>query len=171
MGLIIFMVSAFTLRILSLFVSIKHEKALKKNGGVEYGKGISISLAVLHTVFYLVSFYVGWMKRGEVNNLMSYGLVLYIFSIIMLFAVMKALGKLWSVKLIIAKEHVLIDSLIFKYFKHPNYFLNIVPELIGLTMIMNSWNVFIVLFPIYMINLFMRIKLEERVMKDRFPKY
>ncbi|MFG5423249.1 isoprenylcysteine carboxylmethyltransferase family protein [Enterococcus faecalis] len=51
----------------------------------------------------------------------------------------QVLGENWTVKLIIVDEQSLNSSWLFKYIKHPNYFLNIIPELIGLTMFFHSW--------------------------------
>ncbi|WP_269485616.1 isoprenylcysteine carboxylmethyltransferase family protein [Campylobacter ureolyticus] len=54
----------------------------------------------------------------------------------------------------------------FKLFKHPNYYLNIFPELIGLAMLCHAKFSFILLAPIYLIIIFIRIKQENRVLKE-----
>lgn len=171
MFLLIFFVIALGLRLTSLFISIRNEKRLKANGGIEHGKKVSIYLALLHTIFYLVSFVYAWLNPAPFTTLTVLGLFIFTFAIIMLFVVIKSLGPIWSVKLIIAKDHILNKSLIFKYFKHPNYFLNIIPELIGLTIVLNSYKVFIVLFPFYALLLYLRIRQEEAVMAQTFNNY
>jgi isoprenylcysteine carboxyl methyltransferase (ICMT) family protein YpbQ len=41
--------------------------------------------------------------------------------------VWRALHRLWTVKLLIASDHVLNQSALFRWVRHPNYFLNIRP--------------------------------------------
>jgi isoprenylcysteine carboxyl methyltransferase (ICMT) family protein YpbQ len=53
--------------------------------------------------------------------------------------------------------------------RHPNYFLNVIPELIGLTFIMGAWLVLAIGLPLFLIVLGIRIAQEERVMKTCFP--
>jgi isoprenylcysteine carboxyl methyltransferase (ICMT) family protein YpbQ len=48
--------------------------------------------------------------------------------------------------------------------KHPNYFLNILPELVGLCLVLGAFVTLIVGIPLYSILLFMRIRLENRLM-------
>ena len=58
----------------------------------------------------------------------------------MLFIVIKTLGGIWTLKLFILPNHPIIKSGLYKVTKHPNYFLNIIPELIGV--IINSRNLY-----------------------------
>ncbi len=53
----------------------------------------------------------------------------------MLFMVIKTLGGIWTLKLFILPNHPIIKSGLYKITKHPNYFLNIIPELIGVLLI------------------------------------
>ncbi len=159
------------IRILSVLISKKNEKKLKNNGAVEYGIINTKILALLHTVFYLSCFIEGYIGKTQINTTSIVGYCLYLFSIIILSYVILTLSPIWTVKLIIAKDHSLVKNKIFKLVKHPNYFLNIVPELIGISLIFQAFNTLIVLFPIYMIPLIIRIRNEEKVMKEIFPEY
>jgi isoprenylcysteine carboxyl methyltransferase (ICMT) family protein YpbQ len=99
------------------------------------------------------------------------GLLIYAFSMLILFTVIYQLKSFWTVKLIIAKNHELNESFIFKYFKHPNYFLNIIPELLAINLICKSWITLSIMLPIYLILLTVRIKQENLVMKETFSNY
>ena len=77
----------------------------------------------------------------------------------------------WTTKVIIAEDHQLNTSFLFKYIRHPNYYLNLIPELIELALICESFYVFIVVFPLYCITLIVRIRIEEKAMKSRFINY
>ena len=84
----------------------------------------------------------------------------------MLFVVIRTLGGIWTLKLFILPNHPIIKSGLYKVTKHPNYFLNIVPELIGVLLLTHATYTTILLIP-YAYFLYVRIKQEERLMKIR----
>lgn len=65
----------------------------------------------------------------------------------------------------VAKNHKFKDHWLFRTVKHPNYFLNIVPELVGIALIRHSKMVSIVVLPLYAIVLYIRIKEENMVLE------
>jgi isoprenylcysteine carboxyl methyltransferase (ICMT) family protein YpbQ len=99
------------------------------------------------------------------------GLLLYGLSVLAFVLVWRALHRLWTVKLFIASDHVLNQSVLFRWVRHPNYFLNIIPELCGLALIMGAWIVLVLGLPCYLLVLRVRIKQEEEVMQQHFPHY
>lgn len=164
-------VLALLFRLGSLFLSIRHEKKLKADGAVEYGARTSTLLAGAHVLFYVGTLAEGLWRRTQPSPWTSVGLLLYIFSVVALIFVWRELKDLWTVKLIIAPNHRLNLSNLFRWVRHPNYFLNIVPELVGLALIMGAWIVLFVGLPLYLVVLWRRIAEEERVMKEHFPHY
>ena len=76
----------------------------------------------------------------------------------MLFIVIKTLGGIWTLKLFILPNHPIIKSGLYKVTKHPNYFLNIIPELIGVLLTHATYTT-VLLIP-YAYFLFVRIKQE-----------
>ena len=74
-------------------------------------------------------------------------------------------------KLMIAPEQKINKSSIFKYFRHPNYFLNIIPELISIALICQAWFTLAIGLPLYCIPLYIRIIQEEKLMKTHFSNY
>ncbi len=143
-------------------------------GSVEYGKTNSLWLFILHIAYYAACVYESYLQQQSTwNNITIFGLIIYGFSIIALYYVIFRLGKIWTVKLIIGPRgyHVLKACLVFRYVKHPNYFLNVIPELVGIGIIFEAWHVLALLLPIYLIPLFNRIEQEEAVMKENFENY
>lgn len=159
------------IRLLSLFKSISNEKKLKKSGAVEYGKLNTMVLTLSHIAFYFSCLYEAIAFQRTVNGYSLTGLVIFGFSMIVLWIVIRSLKDIWTVKLIIAPVHPINDSFIFKYFRHPNYFLNVIPELIGVAFICQAWYTLIIGLPIYMIPLGIRIYQEEKTMKANFGNY
>ena len=96
---------------------------------------------------------------------------LYGLSVLAFVLVGRALNRLWTVKLLIASDHVLNQSALFRWVRHPNYFLNIIPELCGLALIMGALIVLVLGLPWYLLVLRVRIRQEEEVMQQHFPQY
>lgn len=155
----------FTLRIISLIISVANEKKIKKQGAIEYGKLNSIFLSLSHFVFYSLSFYEAYDRKTAFNNYSLVGVWLLAISYFVLFYVIYELRSIWTVKIYILPEHKIITSLLFRAVRHPNYFLNIVPELIGVGLLCNSWTTMTYVLPVYFIFLGIRIVQEEKAMK------
>jgi len=158
-------------RVGSLAVSMRHEKALKARGAREYGQGTSRLLALAHTVFYLGTFAEGLWRRTQPTPWTMGGVLLYGLSALALLVVWWELNGLWTVKLLIASDHTLNQSALFRWVRHPNYFLNIFPELVGLALMMGAWWVLVLGLPLYLLVLRARIVQEEQVMRQHFPAY
>ena len=162
---------ASVLRVGSLVVSMRHEKALKARGAREYGQSTSRLLALAHTLFYLGALAEGLWRRTPSTPWTVGGVLLYGLSVLALLMVWRELNGLWTVKLLIASDHTLNQSALFRWVRHPNYFLNILPELVGLALMMGAWLVLVLGLPLYLLVLRARIVQEEQVMRQHFPAY
>ncbi len=170
--IIILFISAVLIRLISLFKSISNEKKLKsKVGTIEYGKINSLILTLAHVIYYFACLTEVIYKKVEFNFISMIGLGLFVFSMLILWIIIIQLKEIWTVKLIIAPNHILNKTFLFKYFRHPNYFLNVIPELIAISLICHAWYTLIIGLPIYFIPLFIRIKQEEKAMKKKFGDF
>ncbi|MBN9672556.1 isoprenylcysteine carboxyl methyltransferase family protein [Roseibium aggregatum] len=169
--LIGFVVFATVLRLGSLAVSIRNEKRLRREGAVEYGAGTSRVLASTHVGFYLAAIAESVWRAAPFSWVNATGLVVYTLSMVMLFWVILTLGRFWTVKIFIAGDHRLNSNWVFRTVRHPNYFLNIIPELVGFALALQAYMTLIVGLPIYAVILHRRIQEEEQAMRDRFPEY
>lgn len=104
-------------------------------------------------------------RWAEFNTLSVWGVAILVFAYAMLFFVIYKLRDVWTLKLYIVPDHRIETSFLFKTVRHPNYFLNVIPELIGITLLCNAWITFCVGMPVYLAILFVRIRQEERAMK------
>jgi isoprenylcysteine carboxyl methyltransferase (ICMT) family protein YpbQ len=164
----------FLVRLFSIFISARNEKLLKRKGAKEYGKLNSLALVIFHFMFYGACLTEGFSKGAFFIDTVSIsGLVIYALSILVLYYVIYQIRYIWTVKLIIAPKdfHVINTSFLFKYIRHPNYYLNIIPELIGICMIFHAWNTLFIGLPLYLVPLIIRIIQEERLMKTIFKDY
>lgn len=169
--LITFIIAAFVFRFAMLAVSIRNEKALRRDGAVEYGALNSTLLAAAHVAFYVFAAIEGVWRSAPFGGVTVLGLGLYLFGAAMLLVVAERLGRFWTVKLLIARDHALVVSPLFRFVRHPNYYLNIIPELIGFALTLHAYDTLVIGLPIYFVPLVLRIRLEERTMRNRFSEY
>lgn len=166
-----FVAVALIYRFAMLAVSIRHEKALRVAGAVEYGAGNSKVLALTHVAFYLAAAVEGALGDWQPDALAGFGFAVYLFGAVMLLVVSRLLGRLWTVKLFIAPDHQLVTHPLFRLVRHPNYFLNILPELVGYALTLHAFHTLVVGLPLYLIPLVIRIRQEEAAMRQTFAAY
>jgi isoprenylcysteine carboxyl methyltransferase (ICMT) family protein YpbQ len=169
--LIMFITLAVVFRGATLLISISNERKLKAEGGTEIGKTNSSILAGAHLVFYLCAIVEYAFSDYTIDAVTWLGLAIYLVGATFLIVVIANLGRQWTVKLIIARNHVLVTSLLFRLVRHPNYYLNIIPELIGFALTLHAFWTVAVGIPLYLIPLFVRISQEEKAMRVHFPQY
>lgn len=153
----------FIIRLYTLSISIKNERALIANQAIQYGIKNSKYLALTHILIYVSAFVTALVQHPRFDGVSYVGLILLIISYAVLFLVIRTLGPIWTLKIYILKDHKLVKSGIFKYVKHPNYFLNIVPELIGVILLTHAYGTLILFIP-YAVFLWIRIRQEEQAM-------
>lgn len=164
-------ISFFIVRLYSLSISIRNEKALIQRGAIQYGIKNSKLLSTIHVLFYFSALFEANYYNYSWDYISTIGAVLMLLAYIALFWVIKELKDIWTVKLYILPKHNINTSILFRWIRHPNYFLNIIPELLGVILLCHSWYTLVILFPVYLIILSIRIYEEERVMKPLFKKY
>ncbi|MGI3164558.1 isoprenylcysteine carboxyl methyltransferase family protein [Pseudooceanicola sp. 200-1SW] len=167
----IFSAAAVAIRLVSLSISKRNERALRSIGAVEHGARTSRALAAAHVLYYLVAIAESTLRQSDPSWLTGLGLGLYALSICALFWVIATLGRLWTVKLYIAPDHRLETNWVFRRIKHPNYVLNIVPELVGFAIVLQAWATLFFGLPLYLVLLIARIRQENRIMRETFPQY
>lgn len=167
--LIVFIVAAFAWRLVTLAISTRHEQALKRDGATEFGAGNSLLLAGFHLLYYVCAVVEAATKAHEPNGLVSSaGMVIYIASALVLVSVIASLGGLWTIKIIISPQHRWVKSGLFIFVRHPNYFLNILPELVGFALALNAYWTLVIGIPLYLVPLVTRIRQEEAAMRETF---
>jgi isoprenylcysteine carboxyl methyltransferase (ICMT) family protein YpbQ len=160
---------ALALRLASLAWSRRNERRLRQRGAVEYGAETSQLLALLHTLIYLACLLEGVTGGARLDPLALIGLGLYGLSLLALGWVMAQLGPLWTVRLLVLPDHPIHRGWLFRVVRHPNYVLNLVPELVGLALAFHAWTTLAVLLPLYLAVLAVRILQEERAMRTPHP--
>lgn len=161
-----FFVIALGLRVGSLLLSRHHEARLRARGAVEYGPETSRLLAILHAAVYLGCVTEGITRGAGIDFTAQVAMGVYAFSLLALVVVIASLGPLWTVRLLFLPDHPVERGWLFRLFRHPNYFLNILPELVSLIVIFDAWATLAVVFPAYVVTLGIRILEEERALRS-----
>ena len=146
-------------------------RRLRADGATEYGVSVSRWLAIAHVAFYLAATAEGLVRNAPVDAVSITGFVIYLFGAVMLLVVSHLLGRLWTVKLMIARDHALVTHPLFRLVRHPNYFLNILPELIGYALTLHAFVTLVVGLIVYALPLALRIRQEETIMRGTFAGY
>lgn len=159
-------------RMWTLYVASSNEKRLKMNGAKEYGHGSTLAIWIATGAVYVGAAIEGFSYRHtQFDGIAAVGFAIYLFSAIALVFVMRTLGPFWSGKVLIAPHHELVVHPVFRAIKHPNYFLNMVPELVGFTIMLHAWITLAIGLPIFLVTLFFRIRIEEQVLRNKFEAY
>lgn len=158
----------FAIRLAFLAVSIKNEKRLIANGATQIGVKTSKLLAAAHIIYYFSALASAYLAGVVFDNISLLGVVIVSISLAILGYIVKELGEIWTVKVYILPNHPINRSWLFSTFKHPNYFLNIIPELIGIALLCHAWWVLLIGLPIYGVILAVRIQQEQNAMKHLF---
>lgn len=159
-------VMIFVIRLFFLKISKQNEKAILENGGCEYGKENTKRITLLHILFYAGCFTEAFWQKTSFDAISMVGLALLAFSLVMLYTVTRLLSGIWTVKLMLVNNHKYNDHWLFRVVKHPNYFLNIVPELIGLALLCHARYTAAIILPLYAIVLYIRIREEDRLLRE-----
>ena len=169
--LIVLALAAVLLRLVTVALSKRNEGRLRRAGAVEHGAGNSRLLALSHALFYAAAMGEGWARDAAFDAVSAVGLALYLASMLALAVVVRLLGRFWTIKLLIARDHVLVTNRLFRLVRHPNYFLNLLPELVGLALLFHAPLTLAVGLPLYLVPLAWRIRQEEAAMQARFASY
>lgn len=165
-------VLAVVLRLATLFISRRNEKRLKALGAQEFGADTSLILALAHTLFYMMSMLESLAWRHAVFDLVSaVGVLLYALGMLALLLVLLALKRQWTVKIIVSPGHQLVHGGIYRYFRHPNYVCNLLPELVGFALCMHGYFTLMLGLPVYAFILLRRIREEDQAMQAKFAAY
>jgi len=161
----IFMVLALVAiqRIAELFISRRHERALRARGAVEHGAA--------HYPF-IVAVHAGWLMalalwaafRSPVMN--PAGIALYLALQPVRAWVIASLGRYWTTRIISLPDAPLVRGGPYRFLKHPNYAV-VVLEIALLPLALGAWPIAAVFSVLNALVLWVRISAENRALAAR----
>ena len=102
----------FCIRLISLKISMQHAKQLKVEGAVEYGVKNSKYLAITHVFIYMSAAIETFIHKDTFSLLNGIGLIILIVAYIMLFIVIKTLGRIWTLIGVLRLTHATYTTLL-----------------------------------------------------------
>lgn len=154
---------AFLARLASGKRSSENERALRAQGAVEHGRRTTAAIILLHLAIYLGALVEALVRGPSFGLLTIVGAALLALAFLVLRQVQKDMGPVWTGKLFIAPRHPVAKTWLFRTFRHPNYLLNVAPELVGLILVTQAWVTGLLLLP-YAACILLRIRQEEAAM-------
>jgi isoprenylcysteine carboxyl methyltransferase (ICMT) family protein YpbQ len=164
-ALFLFFAVALALRLEALRISTRNEKRLRNQGARESGARTSRLLALLHTAIYLGCLVEGGLRGAQIDTAAQVAGGVYLLAMLALGAVLWSLGRVWTVKILFLPDHPIETGPLFRWLRHPNYILNLIPEVIALTVVFDAWITLAVLVPSYLVTLAFRVVQEERALR------
>lgn len=157
----ILFISFFTIqRITELIVAKRNEKWLRTQGAMEYGQKHYPYIVALHT-FFIAAMIVEYFLRPD-SKLDPSFLSLYILLVLVKIWVIASLGKYWNTKILKIPNSASIRKGLYKYFRHPNYFI-VACEFIIVPFVFHLFYTAFIFTILNGIILSMRIREEDRV--------
>ncbi len=152
-------------RLWELWISTRHIRALKAQGGVEHGRSHFPFIVALHTLFplALVAEVVGLRTQPGRWGALWFGL--WIATQVLRFAVVRALGPYWNTRVVVVPGMELVRHGPYRYMRHPNY-AAVVGELIAAPLMFGAWRTAVVFSIANAILLRIRMGVENRALDE-----
>lgn len=149
------------LRLVELLVAKRNEKWLRENGAVEYGKKHYPVIVLLHVGFF-VSLIIEYLSKSPQTPV---DILLFIFLalIVLKIQIISSLGKYWNTKIFHISGVPLVRKGLYKYFKHPNYFI-VICEIAIIPLIFHLYVTAIVFSLLNAAMLSVRIREENKIL-------
>lgn len=163
--------AALTSRLVALAVSLRHEKRLRVEGAREFGRRVSGLFVIAWLGIFAGSLVETAARHTTADGITVLAIAIWLLSMVALLAVIRALGPLWTFKILIAEGHTVVRSGPFRFVKHPNYYFNLLPEVFAIPLAGHAWLTLALGFPVYAIAIAVRIRQEERAMRELVPTW
>ncbi len=148
-------------RLLELVVSARNKKLLQKEGELKIlNKKESFQMKTFHFCWFLLLLFESSPDKVLSGNAFVTVVIILVCAQILRWIAIFTLGRYWSVDVYETNSHVIIDSGLYSYIKHPNY-LAVIIELIFLPLLLGCPAVMAIGTVVNLFILKRRIALEE----------
>lgn len=149
-------------RVFELFLSNKNTIKLKTMGAVECFPFHYKFIVIFHS-FFLTFFFVKSLYSEYYNS--SVLLVFFLIQILR-YKVISDLGKFWTTRIIVLENQPMIKKGIYKYFRHPNYFV-VFAEVLLVCLFFGDFQMLFFFSILNLVLIFVRIYFEEKANFNR----
>ncbi len=152
-------------RLLELRYSRRNERRLRVQGAVERGAGHYPVMVGIHALWLVSTLVEGLLRGPETPWWWPVPLAAFLLVQPLRYWAILSLGEGWNVRVLVVPGRRLVRSGPYRYFTHPNY-LVVVVEVLALPLIFGAWVTALVFSVLNAAFLFVRIREEERALKE-----
>jgi methyltransferase len=152
-------------RLLELRYSRRNERRLRMKGAVERGAGHYPVMVGIHALWLVSTLVEGLLRGPETPWWWPVPLAAFLLVQPLRYWAILSLGEGWNVRVLVVPGRRLVRSGPYRYFTHPNYVV-VVVEVLALPLIFGAWVTALVFSLLNAAFLFVRIREEERALKE-----
>jgi len=152
-------------RLLELWVSARHERALAARGGYEVGRSHFPLFVILHTL-YPVALAAEVLALGaRPGRLWPLWFALLAGAEALRIAVHRALGERWTARIWVVPGAQRVTGGVYRWLRHPNY-VAVTIELAAGSLMFGAWRTALAASALNLVALAIRIPAEERALSE-----
>lgn len=152
-------------RLLELRYSRRNERRLRSLGAVERGAGHYPAMVALHALWLVSTLVEGLLRGPEIPVWYPVPLAAFLLVQPLRYWAILSLGENWNVRILVVPERKLVWSGPYRYFPHPNYVV-VTVEVLTFPLIFGAWVTALVFSILNAAFLYVRIRAEERALKE-----
>ena len=152
-------------RLLELFYSRRNERRLRARGAVEWGAGHYPAMVALHALWLVSTLVEGLLRGPEITAWCLLPLSVFLLVQPLRYWAIFSLGENWNTKILVVPGVKLVRSGPYLYFPHPNYVV-VAVEILTFPLVFGAWITAIVFSLLDAVLLFVRIRTENRALKE-----
>jgi methyltransferase len=152
-------------RLLELRLSRRHERTLRGRGAVEWGRGHYPWMVGLHLLWLLSTLVEGILRGSVLPAYWPIPLALFLLVQPLRYWAIFSLGENWNTRILVVPGAKLVARGPYRYLRHPNYVVVFV-EIATFPLIFGAWVTALVFSILNAVLLFVRIKTENRALRE-----
>ena len=163
LGILIVLLAAG--RLLELWISARHTRALKPLGAVEHGRSHFPIFVALHVAFPLALSAEVVYGGARPGVLAPVWFGLFVAAQLLRYSAIRALGEYWNVRVWVVPGMHPVRSGPYRFLRHPNY-VAVAIELLAAALFFGAWWSAVVFSALNLAALAVRIPVEERALTE-----
>lgn len=149
-----------------LWISLRNSHFLRKQGARDIAPWILPFMSLIYVMFFIGSYLENLYREPALQMWwVALFLGLYVAAKILKFWAISALGKFWTMRVLVIPGAPVVDSGPYRWMKHPNY-VSVMMELSAIPLLGKCTFTFAASFVLFSILLYFRIQEEERALKE-----
>lgn len=152
-------------RLLELRYSRRNERRLRAKGAVERGAGHYPAMVAIHAGWLVCTLVEGLLRGPQIPAWWPAPLALFLLVQPLRYWAISSLGENWNVRILVVPGSRLVRRGPYRYFPHPNYVV-VAVEVLTLPLIFGAWITALVFTALDAAVLYVRIREEERALRE-----